>query len=343
MLECDSLSSDGRVAAGDRADGFFYWTAAGGVTFIGGNSASAGTGAGGDAGVSEDGAWLSGNSTNPSTNLSEMSLYEIANGSWTQLGSLGSSSGIEASGAWGISGDGQSVVGLGWVNAGSAHAIQWRQGGMTQDLGSTVPGNSSRANGTDYDGDVVVGWQDGALGRQGAIWDNGTQSLLFNGVDPVAEAQDVSADGNWVVGLGGYGTADEPWRYNRATGDLDLLGVLDPSLNFPSRSATGVSDDGKTIVGFERAFGFPPMQTGTIWREGLGLQDLTAYALSEGVPLPAGVQLSLPLAISADGLAIAGIDSNFNGFVVSIPEPATAGLASGLACMLLLSRRVRRS
>ncbi len=74
-------------------------------------------------------------------------------------------------------------------------------------------------------------------------------------------------------------------------------------------------------------FGFPPVQTGTIWREGIGIQDLTAFALNQGVPLPAGTELSLPLAISADGLTIAGVDNNFQGFVIVVPEPSSAVLA----------------
>lgn len=330
-----SLSGDGSVAAGDRVDGFFHWTAAGGVNFIGGNSASAGLGHGGDAGLSEDGAWLSGNFDNPQTQLSEMSRYNIASGVWTPLGSLGSSSGVEASSSWGISGDGQSLVGLGWVNAGSAHAIQWKQGGMVEDLGSTVVGSSSRANATDFDGDVVVGWQDSDVGaRQAAIWQNGVQSLLTYNGEPVAEAQDVTPDGNWVVGVGGYGTLDQPWRYNIGTGELDLLGVINPDIFFGSRSATGVSDDGKTIVGFERDFfGFPAPTQGTIWREGIGLQDLTSFAINNGVPVPDGVQLTLPLAISGDGRVIAGINNQFEGFVVVLPEPATwiSGVLATLA------------
>lgn len=333
-----SLSGDGSVAAGDRPDGFFYWTPAGGVTFIGGNSASAGMGHGGDSDLSEDGRLLSGNSNPAGSEISEMSLFDIAAGTWTPLGSLGASSGVEASSSWGISGDGRSLVGLGWINGGTAHAIQWKEGGAVADIGSTTPGMSSRANETDYDGNIIVGWQDDEVGgRQGAVWVDGVQSKLFYEGQPVGEASDVTSDGKLVVGQGGYGTLDQPWLYNTETGAIELLGMLNKDMTFPNRASTGISDDGRTIVGYERDFfGFPPVQDGTIWREGIGLRDLTQYALSVGVPLPDGLELSLPLAISGDGRVIAGLDNQYNGFVIQVPEPGTLPLiaiaVAGLLC-----------
>ncbi len=340
-----SLSADGSVAAGDRPDGFFHWTPAGGVTFIGGNSASAGLGHGGDADLSEDGTLLSGNSNPAGSETSEMSLYDIAAGTWTPLGSLGASSGVEASSSWGISGDGRSLVGLGWINGGTAHAIQWKEGGSVQDIGSTTPGMSSRANETDYDGNVVVGWQDDEVGgRQGAVWVDGEQSKLFYEGQPVGEASDITSDGKLVVGQGGYGTLDQPWLYNTETGAIELLGMLNKDMTFPNRASTGISDDGRTIVGYERDFfGFPPVQDGTIWREGIGLRDLTHYALSIGVPLPEGVELSLPLAISGDGRVIAGLDNQYNGFVIQVPEPGTLPLIAITFAGLLGGARIVKS
>lgn len=329
------LSADGSVASGYLTAGpFFHWSPTGGQVFVGG--VGPGDGAGGSAGMSDDGTYFSGNS-NDSTPLSQMSRYHIPTGTWELLGGIGSSSGNEGSSGWGISGNGQSVVGLGWVNAGSAHAIQWKPPGPTQDLGSTVMGNSSRANGTNFDGSVVVGWQDNDNGRQGAYWNNGLQTLLFNGADPLFEASDVSGDGNWIVGQGGFG---EPYRYNRSTGQTQLLGVINPDAFFPSRGATGVSDDGRTVVGFERDFANPfGGQFGTIWIEGLGINDLSVFARNAGVPVPDGVNLTIPLAISADGSTIAGLDNFFNGFIVTIPEPASLALLVPLAGAALRRRK----
>lgn len=333
------LSADGSVASGYVNGGpFFFWTPGGGQVFVGGNGAGSGS-VGGSSMISDDGTYFGGNTTDPATQLSEMSRYHIPSGTWQLLGGIGSSSGSEGSSAWGLSGDGQTVVGLGWVNAGSAHAIQWKSPGPTQDLGSTVMGNSSRANATNFDGNIVVGWQDNDNGRQAAVWNQGVQSLVFDNMgNPVGEASDVSGDGNWVVGQGGF---DEPWRLNRSTGVLDRLGILDPNAFFPSRGATGVSDDGRTVVGFERDFSNPFGGTfGTIWIEGQGIQDLTTYAVASGVPLPLGVQLTIPLAISADGKTIAGLDNFFGGFIVTVPEPS-AGLL-GLPAIILFYWRRRR-
>ncbi len=326
-----ALSHDGTIAAGTAGSGFFRWTVGGGLVGIGGIFDA------GDAGLSEDGMFISGSNLNATTNLSEMAHYDVASGTWTNLGGIGGSSGSNTSSGWGISGDGQSVVGLGWVNAGRAEAIQWRQGGSTTSLGSTVAGSSSRANATDLDGNIVVGWQDASSGfRQAAVWDNGVQTLLFNGTDELSEAGDVTPDGNWVVGSGGFATDFEPWRYNRTTGVLDVLGTINP-LN-QSRGATGISDDGRAVVGFDRAFGPPIFGQGTIWLEGSGLQNLTAYALSKGVPIPAGVTLALPMAISGDGTTIAGLASNAQGFVIVVPEPTGLGLV-GVGLGIMLGRR----
>jgi uncharacterized membrane protein len=324
------LSADGSVASGYITGGpFFHWSATGGQIFVGG--IGAGGGAGGSSMISDDGTYFGGNTVDPATQLSQMSRYHIPSATWQLLGGIGGSSGDEGSSAWGLSGDGQSAVGLGWVNAGTAHAIQWTAPGPTQDLGSTVMGNSSRANSTDFDGSVVVGWQDNDNGRQAAVWDQGVQVLLFDNLnDPLGEASDVSGNGNWVVGQGGFG---EPWRLNRATGVVDRLGLLDPNAFFPSRGATGVSDDGRVVVGFERDFANPFGGTfGTIWMEGQGIQDLTTLVLASGIAL----------AVSADGKTIAGLDNSFGGFIVTLPEPMTASLILPALTTLVLRRKLRR-
>lgn len=331
------VSANGSVVSGYGGAGFFYWTPGGGVVDIGGHSPAFGDGTGGSSGISDDGTYLGGNTDDANT-LSQISRYHIPSGTWQLLGGIGSSSGVEGSSAWGISGNGQSVVGLGWVNAGNAHAIQWNSPGPTQDMGSNPADRSSRANATNFDGSIVVGWQDNDNGRQAAYWNQGVQTLIFdNALNPLGEASDVSGDGNWIVGQGGFG---EPWRYNRTTGNVDFLGILDPNAGFPSRGATAVSDDGRIVVGFERDFFNPFGGTfGTLWIEGQPIQDLTAFAIAAGVPLPAGVALNIPLAISGDGLTIAGIDNMFNGFVITVPEPSMLALIAPAAAMLVRRRK----
>lgn len=98
--------------------------------------------------------------------------------------------------------DGNTIVGLGWLTAGSAHAVKWDAVNGVTDLGSIIAGRSSRANAVNTDGTVIVGWQDEDNGtRSGAKWVNGAESFITDGNgDNVGEAGGVSADGNTIIG-----------------------------------------------------------------------------------------------------------------------------------------------
>lgn len=299
------LSADGLTAAGTNLTTYFRWTASGGLVPIGGSAP--GNGIGGQARISDDGSRICGSFLNPVSGANEMSLYTTSSGSWTPLGGIGGQSGTEISGGWGISGDGNTVVGLGWVNAGSAHAIRWKQGGATVDLGSTVPNRSTRANGANQNGNVIVGWQDSTTGfRQGAIWTSGVQTLLTLGIGgaQLGEAQDCSADGSVVVGTGVSATNFAGYKWTPGTGGVSL-----GKINATWRgAATAVSDDGSVIVGFERPFPGPAtFGIGLIWVDGQGPFNLNTYLTNLGFNIPAGTTFALPLAISADGNTIAGL------------------------------------
>jgi uncharacterized membrane protein len=325
-------SSDGSVAAAYNGATFFTWTAAGGVKSIGGQWE------GGVASVSWDGKLVSGSAASTS-GTTQAALYNIGSANWQTLGGIGGVSGTSESSGWGITGNGKSVVGLGWINGGTAHAVQSTPSGTLTDLGSL--GGSSRANGANYDGSTIVGWQEQPTTGfwQGSYWRNGTATLMFDGSNALPEANAVSADGTWIVGDGGFDL--ETWRYNTQTGATQYLGDLDPFGD--QQAATGISADGKVIVGYDRSFGPPQFGQGSIWIEGLGMLNLTDYALGQGVDLH-GRTLGLPLGISADGTTVYGLDSARHGFVVTIttavPEPSTyAMLGVGLFGVMLARRR----
>jgi hypothetical protein len=321
-------SGDGSVVVGDNffTGEYFEWTAGTGIVDIGGQVA--GSGVGGQASISDDAMRVSGTYLNTMSGEYEMSLYDRMSGMWTPLGGIGGSSGTEISSGWGISGDGLNTVGLGWIDAGGAHAIQWTEGVGTFDLGSTVPDRSSRANNVDFDGNVVVGWQDSETGfRQAAVWIDGVQTVIMtDAMEPVSEAIAVSADGQWVVGIGAFSTNDEAWRWSQATG-LELLGSLGLPGIFPRGFATAISGDGSIIVGFDRPFGPPTSGEGWIWTEATGLMSLDDYFASLGLANPDNVNFSLPLGISADGRTFCGggrSDSAFSmGWIVTIPPDDT--------------------
>ena len=243
LYAASGVNYDGTVVVGDEGTELFMWTEQNGAMTIGGVAPQ---GYGGRPDVSADGSKIAGTSINPSTGLGELSVYDVDSGLWTNLGGIGGSSGNSTSSSWGISQDGTSIVGLGWVNAGSAHAIQWSAATGMVDLGSTVSGSSSRANDCNGDGSVVVGWQDSTTGfRQGAIWVNGVQQLLTHPGGGASEAGSVSFDGTTVGGSGGSSNNYEAWRYNINTG-MENIGPA--PVNGWRGATTGLSDDGSVVV-----------------------------------------------------------------------------------------------
>jgi uncharacterized membrane protein len=187
--------------------------------------------------------------------------------------------------------------------------MRWRESDGVASLGSTVPGRSTRANACNADGRVIVGWQDSATGfRQGAIWVDGVQTLMTLGGVQLSEASGVSDDGVWVVGSGSSGNGFNAWRWSASTGAQNL-GT--PPVSGWRGASVAISSDGSTIVGFYRPFPAPAtFGNGFIWTQASGMLDLTEYAISKGVELPAGIVLALPLGISGDGRTIVGISRN---------------------------------
>ena len=256
LYAASGVNYDGTVVVGDDGAELFMWTEQNGAMTIGGVAPS---GYGGRVDISSDGSTIAGTSINPNTGLGELSVYDVASQTWTNLGGIGGSSGNSTSSAWGISQDGTSIVGLGWVNAGSAHAIQWTAATGMVDLGSTVSGSSSRANDCNGDGSIVVGWQDSTTGfRQAAVWVNGVQELLtFPNNGPASEAGCVSFDGNYIGGSGNSNNNFQAWRYSPNTGIQDIGPA---PVNGWRGASTGLSDDGSVVVGFYRPFPGPALQ-----------------------------------------------------------------------------------
>lgn len=336
-----AIANNGTVI-GENSGSYFLWKPSNPdlLDFIGGDGATAGLGSGGQADITLDGTRVGGNFTNPSTDLSELAIYNVETVVRTPVGNIGGSSGIESSSNWGMSRNGQHIVGLGWVDAGTADGVKWSEAsGVVTDLGATVTGSSSRANAISNDGDVVVGWQDGDLGRQAAVWVNGVQRWLSFQGNPLGEASAVSPDRLYVTGAGYVGLN---WIFNIRLDLVTSLGTVGPTDGEPLfTGGTDFADDGMSFIAYERIFGFGPgtFRRGYLWVEGQGLLDLTDLALAAGVPLPEDRILESPLGISADGQTITGLNSAFQGFVITISEPA--GLCVLAMAAPMLSRRRR--
>ncbi len=314
------VDANGDSAAGYDTSQVLFWTEDGGITQIGG--LAPGTGVGGDVKISDDGLVIVGPYENPDNGLKEMSKYDVPTQTWTPLGGIGGVSDGQISSAWGISGDGNTVVGLGWLPGSGAHAITWNEATGIVDLGSTVTGRSSRANAASEDGSIVAGWQDLESGfRQAAIWVDGVQQLIsFPNGDPAQEAGSISNDGVWVGGFGNFANNFQAYRWSEATGVETLGSPLQPGWR---GGTTALSGDGSIVIGFYRPQGPALFGSGFIWTEALGVTDLNSYAESLGIDTQ-GIIMSLPLDISADGSTIvgAGRDSNNQrvGFVLKLDE-----------------------
>lgn len=343
-LLATSISNSGAVV-GDNTSTleYFMWTDAGGLTSIGGRVA--GDGVGGQATISHDGLFVGGTVFNPTSGTHEMGHYSVATGTWTPLGGIGAVSDAETSSGWGISGDGLSIVGLGWVTPGSAHGVQWRNSTGMVDLGTTTVGNSSRANNTNYDGSVVVGWQDNDNGRQGAVWVNGTQELISNNDGFAAgEAMSVSNDGTFVSGIayGGFFDPAELWRYNTVSNTYEGLGNLADGSGGSTTAGSAMNADGTLIAGGTWGFGPAFFGTAIIWEEGVGVQRFSEYLDARGVTYDDGYSFAYVTDMSSDGTWFTGwgLTANFEitSFVVNVPAPGSAGLVV-LAGMAALRRR----
>ncbi|MEJ5050031.1 T9SS type A sorting domain-containing protein [Chryseobacterium culicis] len=307
-----AVSDNGMVSMHTSAGGIYKWNAAGGLVQIG--SISNGYPAAGRTIVSNDGTKISSSITNTATGFNEISTYDVAAATWVNRGGLvptgwdGS-----VSSTWGMTTNGNTIVGLGFLTAANAHAVKWDEVNGMVDLGSIVSGRSSRANAVNAAGTVIVGWQDESNGtRSGAKWQDGVESFITdNNGNNVGEAGGISADGNTIIGSAN----PNPYVWNVVSG---LTYITHPNASFSFKGgATGISADGKKVIGYYRAFGAPPMSgEGFIWTSATGRINLNDYAASLGIATN-GVTMGLPLAISQDGKKIAGSGTNASGQMIA--------------------------
>ncbi|MEM4284104.1 MAG: hypothetical protein QXS96_06440 [Candidatus Caldarchaeum sp.] len=163
---------------------------------------------------------------------------------WTQGSGL-ISSGVPYSWAYGISADGQTVVGLYYTTG--MRAFRWR--GMTFEEIGVGAAYACNANGT-----VVVGITFVGNVQKAFVWREGQGMSLLPDIGNVATANDVSDDGSIIVG-----EATQPGVGRRATrwinGVLEDLNTTYADLLADGSTlytATRISATGRYIVGFGR-------------------------------------------------------------------------------------------
>ncbi|MCP3981969.1 MAG: hypothetical protein GY716_21915 [bacterium] len=227
------------------------------------------------------------------------------------------------SGTFGISGDGKTIVGLGWHGTCDANAITSIEdcdadGESSSDTSSDgdsdddssaaecvpggtmtlyegwVPDRANRMNAANFDGSLLVGWQDTEFGsRLGAFWANGAEIGEWycppteNPDDPFCgEALRTNSSGDAVVGTN-YSSPDtfgirEGWLKAgtdeiRGTGQLPGAFFLDSGVN------VAVAENGKTTGG---RFGFGPFSSAVIWTEATGILNVNQFLVDQGLTQP---------------------------------------------------------
>lgn len=158
--------------------------------------------------------------------------------------------------AMGVSSDGTVIVGQWYYSEYLFQAFRW-ENGLTESIGFLPGTNMSTASAASSDGSVIVGQS----GTVGFYWKNGAMhslGIIAGGHGAESSALDVSGDGTIIVG---YSTSNANeagmeavmWRQEDNYTAVSLNEFLSQNGvglgGFSLTDATGVSDDGSTIVG----------------------------------------------------------------------------------------------
>lgn len=193
--------------------------------------------------------------------------------------------GLTNSAAYGVSANGEVVVGTS-ASATGMTAFVWTESGGLTALPMLTGGTSATAYAASADGSLLVGSSDSASGQQACIWSNGQVTGLSDLAGGIfqSEARDVSDDGAVIVGYGTSASGREAFRWTAGvmTGLGDLAGGSYQS------EALAVSPDGTRVTGY----GTASSQSVITWNAIDGLQNYYSAATAYG--------------ISADGSQLAG-------------------------------------
>lgn len=313
------VSSSGTIVGALLSNGVsaggFYWMPTTGVVYVGGTAAVA---------VSRNGETITGTAPD-SRGAGQAALWQRA-AEWRLLGGIASNAlpcDSSLSSTFDTSDDGQVVVGLAWNGCAVARAFRWQESTGMVDLGTTVAGRSSRANGVSGDGKVVVGWQDAPL-RQAARWVDGRQSLFTGPTGIVGEAHATNRDGSIIVGQTcGFASAADPTANQRAWTWTASDGVrcLEPPRFRPERNFIGaalaMSEDGR-VIGGTQSFGLEAESVIWLDRQPFYLKD---YLQSHGAAnaFDRWVNTGFVTGVSRDGRILVGWGAgptDFTGYIV---------------------------
>lgn len=148
--------------------------------------------------------------------------------------------------AYGISGDGSTVVGMS-LSASGPEAFRWTDGDISG-LGDLPDGSfESNALGASHDGATIVGAGRDTSGLRAVVWVNDLPTAL--GCLPgaaIGGAEDVSGDGTVIVGWSDSTVGEQAVLWNNGV----VLALDDLSTTTFTSRAQAVSPDGQSVVGW---------------------------------------------------------------------------------------------
>ena len=212
------------------------------------------------------------------------------------------------------------VVGYSEIAGGAVHAFRWTSPGPIQDLNASAGASGpSRALGVSSNGSVIVGeaqFPAGAFTRKGAFrWAGGAFTDLIPGITP-SLATAVSGDGTIVVGQVGTSTTSQAFRWKQGEPTVLISPLGTPPTADTTAAATGVSDNGKIVVGVSNPTFLSYQDVVTGWNAGnafrwaesgpnAGVKDLNQLLAASGVNMT-DITLVSVTGISPDGQWIQG-------------------------------------
>jgi len=185
---------------------------------------------------------------------------DVMNGVPNAMQSLGALGGLGHSRAYGISGDGTVIVGSSHSDTSGIfeEAVMWTAPGAGVELGKINNGDASAALGTDFYGNVIVGWAtDGADGASKAFrWTQPTGMVSLGALPggTSSRANAISSLGSVIVGSSMVTGSSRGFRWTEGTGMqtveewLTASGATLAGMDLTS-SANGVNSDGSVVVG----------------------------------------------------------------------------------------------
>ena len=311
--EATDISTDGSVVVGIAKETreTWRWTKKTGRVLLGRSSGIANGIDWGTPDVSDDGRIISATVMSADSKSETLARWS-EDGGWEIPTASSSNPGAQRqernSLAWGLSGDGSTLVGQVRFSDNSTRAASWNADQSLVYLGSK--GINSRANDVNSDGSIIVGWSEnpGTGIWQPTVWTDG-KPVILAATKAFCQATAVTPGGNIIVGQAYDESRDQRaaalWLDSDFGWVQEWLGTLPGTIGgYGQAMALDLTDDGHTIVGFNS---FNPIwSAGFIWTLGNGLIDVHDYIASHGVTLPEGFRINSVTAISDDGSYMTG-------------------------------------